>query len=78
VLPEQLQGPGWAVARTRGGVQWRRCALRAGLAVRLLDPRARQREGFRSGGHGWRDPCQPWPLQEREICLLTAGKAGCQ
>jgi len=28
--------------------------LRAGLAVRLLDPRARQREGFRSGRCGWR------------------------
>jgi hypothetical protein len=53
VLPEQLQGPGWAVAWSRMCVDGRRCALRAGLAGRLLDPRDRQREGFRSGGHGW-------------------------
>jgi hypothetical protein len=45
----------------RGRLPTRRVACVAGSApvprravVRLLDPRARQREGIRSGGHGWR------------------------
>lgn len=45
-------GPRWAAACPHWRAAGRRCALCAGLAVRLLDPLVRLRKRFRSGGHG--------------------------
>ncbi len=54
MLPDQLQGPGGPSSRCAHPPRADAAPLCAGLGVRVLDPRGRQREGCRSGGHGLR------------------------